>query len=231
MPAAPIAVLFALPDESGPFRKVLPVESTEGRGVSLTIRGAIESVPVVVAHTGVGAAAAARRSAAIVASEAPRLIVSAGFAGGLQPSAPAGAVIFDARGSAIAPPPGCVPGRIVSEGAVVESAAAKAELGGRTGAMAVDMETAAIGAAAEEAGIPAVALRVISDPADADLPVPMAVWFDLERQSPRPLPLVAWLLRHPRRMLPFARFVGGLGPARVALARALRELIRGQSNP
>jgi adenosylhomocysteine nucleosidase len=228
MPAdAPIVVLFALPDESGAFRRVLQVESVSGRGVEMMVRGRVGEAPVVVAHTGVGAAAAARRTAQIVAAERPRLIVSAGFAGGLQAAAPVGTVVFDARGSGVAGPGGCVVGKIVSEGAVIETALAKRELGERSGAVAVDMETAAMASAAQEAGVPVVALRVISDPVDADMPVPMGVWFDVERQRPRVGALLGWLARHPGSVWPFARFVWGLGPAKAALARGLGELVLG----
>jgi adenosylhomocysteine nucleosidase len=225
--AAPIVILFALPDESGALRGLVRVESIAGRGVELTVRGWVGEARVIVAHTGVGAAAAARRTAQIIAAERPRLIVSAGFAGGLHAAAKLGAVVFDARGSGMAAPAGSLAGGIVSEGAVVESAAAKAELGARSGALAVDMETAAIAGAAQESGVRVVALRVISDPVDADMPVPMRVWFDVERQRPRVMGLLAWLARHPGRVWPFARFVRGLGPAKIALARALGELVRG----
>jgi adenosylhomocysteine nucleosidase len=126
----------------------------------------------------------------------------------------------------VAGPAGAIAGVIVSEGAVVETASAKRELGTRTGALAVDMETAAMAGAAQEAGVPVVALRVISDPVDADMPVPMSVWFDVERQQPRVGALLAWLAKHPGRVWPFARFVMGLGPAKAALARRLGELVQ-----
>lgn len=224
--AAPIAVLFALPDESGAFRGMLRGQTVAGRGVEMMVRGMVGETPVLIAHTGVGAAAAARRTAQVIAAERPRLIVSAGFAGGLQGLANVGAVVFDARGSGMEAPAGCLTGAIVSVGAVVETAPGKADLGRRTGAVAVDMETAAIAGAAQESEVPVVALRVISDPVDADMPVPMKVWFDVERQRPRVLGLLAWLARHPSRIGPFARFVRGLGPAKVGLARALGELVR-----
>jgi adenosylhomocysteine nucleosidase len=53
---------------------------------------------------------------------------------------------------------------------VVSGAGARAELAGRTGAVAVDMESAAVAQAAAEAGIPCIAIRVVADGPDDSLP-------------------------------------------------------------
>ncbi len=224
---APVAILFALPEESREFCACVQVEKRSGSGVDLRVHGLLGAAPVVVAHTGVGAVRAAARARAIVREETPAALISAGFAGGLHPSAALGRVVVDAPGWAGQIPAACLAGRIVSAPRVVEGAAEKAALGHRTGALAVDMETAAIAAVAAEAGLPMAAVRTISDPVESDLPVPMAIWFDAERQRPRPFSLVWYLLRHPARIPPFARFVRGLAPARQALAQALSEFVQG----
>jgi adenosylhomocysteine nucleosidase len=222
-----VAVLFALPDESKDFRRALTADSATGSGVDLVVRGQLAGRPVLLVHTGVGAAAAAARAAQIIAEFQPAALISAGFAGGLHPSALIGSVVVDTFDHPCTLPAGCLPGRIVSAAAVVEAASAKAALGAETGALAVDMETAAIAAAAREAGLRMLAVRTISDPVDTDLPVPMDVWFDRTRNAPRPLALVLYLLRHPTRIPPFARFVIGLGPARASLSRILQAIIAG----
>lgn len=50
------------------------------------------------------------------------------------------------------------------------SVAAKAALHARTGCAAVDMESAAVAALADTAGVPFIALRVVVDPADFQIP-------------------------------------------------------------
>ena len=94
----------------------------------------------------------------------------------------------------------------------------KAALSSSSGALAVDMETAAVAEACHAAGVPMLAVRAISDTAATSLPVPFDDWFDLHQQRPRHWGLIKYLLRHPACIPPFAKFVRGLGPARRALA-------------
>ena len=61
-------------------------------------------------------------------------------------------------------------GALVSADKTLATVSAKRELYEQTGAAAVDMETAGILDAAESNGLPAIALRVITDPADQALP-------------------------------------------------------------
>ncbi len=61
-------------------------------------------------------------------------------------------------------------GTLVSADKTLATVSAKQELYEQTGAAAVDMETAGILDAAECSGLPAIALRVITDPADQAIP-------------------------------------------------------------
>jgi len=61
-------------------------------------------------------------------------------------------------------------GRIAGSPHLVESATDKASLHSATGAVAVDMESAAIAAAASAAGAPFLAVRAIADPASLSQP-------------------------------------------------------------
>lgn len=203
-----IAVTFAVPDESRDFRRRLEASSFAGK--------------VAVAHSGAGPAAAGRHAGRVLEGR-PEMLIAAGFAGGLDRALRTADVMVAtnfsdptliAHARAIG---GARFGALTSVDLPAESLDAKAALA-RDGAIAVDMETAAVSAACARAGIPLLAVRVISDPACEPLPVPFAEWFDLERQRPRPLRLVAWLARHPKQIAPFARFVRGLAPARRALA-------------
>ena len=219
MSQPPIFVTFALPEESQDFRKAI------GRGPQVSIR---------VEHFGVGPATAAKRVNSLLAGPKPRLLVCAGFAGGLDPKLRSGdlvvaenlssAEVLDRVRMVVPTATPFVFGSILSRALPVESVADKAALFRETGALAVDMESEAVAAACRTAGVPLLVVRTISDPADAALPVPFADWFNLEGQRPRIPGLLKYLATHPGHIFPFAKFVRGLAPARQALTRFLLEL-------
>jgi adenosylhomocysteine nucleosidase len=219
MSQPPIFVTFALPEESRDFRKAI------GDGTHEDIR---------VEHFGVGPAMAAERVNRLLAGQKPRLLICAGFAGGLAPQLRIGDLVVAenlstpevlAQVRAVAPTTTpCVFGSIISRTLPVEFIADKAALHRETGAFAVDMESEAVAAACRAAGVPLLVVRTISDPADAALPVPFADWFDIGSQRPRVAGLLKYLATRPGKILPFARFVRGLAPARQALTRFLLEL-------
>src|SRR5206468_124184 len=132
-----------------------------------------------------------------LAMHRPDQLISAGFAGALDPALRVGDVLAATNFSDFdllarvknAEPAGerFFFGPLVTVDAVVETVEAKKELAQRCGAVAVDMETSAIHAVCAEAGVPMLSLRVISDTARESLPVPYAVWFNARRQRPRPL--------------------------------------------
>ncbi len=212
-----IAVTFALPQESQDFRHP-PGEE------------------VLIVHTGVGPASAAASLAALLAAQRPRLLISTGFAGGLDPRLATGDLLIATNFSTpalvaksralLAGDPHAFFGALTSQPQVAASVAEKSALAATTGALGVDMETASIAAACTRAGVPLLAVRAISDSAREPLPVPFAEWFDLAAQRPRPLALVRWLARHPAQIIPFARFVRGLTPARRAFTRFVSAIIR-----
>ena len=214
-----IVIAFALRQESQDFRRALAAAG-----------GRLGGEEIRVVHLGVGpqAAAAAVR---LLAGGWPRFLVCAGFAGGLDPRLAAGDLVVAENFSApefIArawETPHCFVGTLVSRDAPVESIAEKTALARETGALAVDMETASVAAACRAAGVPLLALRVISDPASVPLPVPFAEWFDVRRQCPRRWALLKYLLRHPSHIGPFTDFIRGLKPARRRLTEFLLRFV------
>jgi nucleoside phosphorylase len=148
---------------------------------------------------GIGAVAA-RRAAASLIAERVGALVSWGFAAGLDPALAPGTLVI---GQQIEPPlppvPGApdavvwamnlaarlrtrvplVAGTIACPGHVVRSADEKRALGA-SGAVAADMETAAIASAAAAAGIPWLALRVLVDTVDVIVPESVAVAIDAD---------------------------------------------------
>lgn len=207
-------VCFAVPDESRLFRDP-----------SSTIY-----------HTGVGDTPEQRGRLArhLAAAGTPRLVISAGYAGGLSPALAVGDLVLGANHSSpalLARAQDALAGETVHTGtlltvpAAVELARDKGALYRGTGALAVDMETAWIAGACAAARLPLLSLRVVSDAAGDDFPVPGRVLYDAVRQRPRYLALPAWLALHPGQIRPFVRFVRGLGPARERLTRALRRVL------
>jgi len=219
-----VAVTFALPEESRDFRQALQ----PGRDDHIRVE-----------HFGVGPAMAAERIGCVLAKEKPRLVICAGFAGGLDPRLAIGSLVVaenlttpeilarvraDARDQ-----PHCSFGSIISHATPVESVADKAVLFHETGALAVDMESETVAAACRAAAVPLLVVRTISDPAGAPLPVPFADWFDLRSQQPRIFGLLKYLALHPSRIGPFTHFVRGLAPARRALTDFLVTYLQHES--
>jgi adenosylhomocysteine nucleosidase len=217
-------VTFALPQESGEFRQALA-----GAG------GQMGGEEVRVVHLGVGLVAAGESMRRLLGEETPRMLICAGFAGGLDMRVRIGDLIvadnfstpeMRARAQALTgEKPHRFFGQLVTCEAPVETAAAKATLALDTGALAVDMETAAVAEACHTAGVPLLAVRAISDVATTPLPVPFAQWFDLRRQRPRRWTLLKYLVLHPERVSPFAQFLRGLAPARRSLADFLTRFL------
>jgi hypothetical protein len=148
-----------------------------------------------VAQSGPGAARAgdaARRAAGSGAG----LLVSWGLAGGLGAAVAPGTVVLPRRvltqgaeplpvdavwHARLAALRGCVSldcGDLLTVPAALESPAAKRAAASATGAVAVDMESASIGAAAAGARVPFVAVRVIIDGCDDSLPAGAESWID-----------------------------------------------------
>lgn len=230
-----IAVTFALPQESQDFRRALQAVETVSSGTGCLLRGRLGGVEVLVGHIGVGPEAAARNTAALLAFGRPRFLISTGFAGGLDPrlrtadllvaenfSAPE--LVAQSR-SLLAGNAQAFFGAMTSQPQTAETVAAKEALARETGALGVDMETASVAAACQEAGVPLLAVRAISDSARHPLPVPFAEWFDLAGQRPRPLALMKYLAFHPAQIAPFTGFVRGLTPARQALTQFVTAFI------
>jgi adenosylhomocysteine nucleosidase len=215
----PVLVTFARIEESRAFRRRLAAKHAMRIGGVDAIAGTVGRIEVVVAHTGLGPAAAPKVIASMLGARSWWLVISAGFAGGLDPRLRTGDVVIEEH-------PHAGSQRIVSRDAPVETVAEKAALFSETNAQAVDMETAAIAAACLEAALPLIAVRAISDPADTPLPVPFAAWFDAAHQRARPLALLGHLLANPRRIVPFARFVRALPRVSAALALAVEGAIR-----
>ena len=113
-----------------------------------------------------------------------RLVVSTGFAGGTRPGFHVGDLVMASEvidaGTGERRRPEAVyyglngmasMGTFVTVNRVLTDPETKAEAGTKYGAIAVDMETSAVAEAAEQAGVPWVAVRTILDPMETALAV------------------------------------------------------------
>lgn len=144
-------VCFAVPQEAKPFAAMMCDRSD-----------------VAVMLTGMGVQNAERAVRAVLARcRTVTRVFSCGFAGGLNPDLNVGDVVT----STTCPLPRVKQVTFACTSRVAVTVAEKAALRARTGADAVEMESAAIERVCREAGVPCVTLRAISDSAHDDLPL------------------------------------------------------------
>ena len=180
-------------------------------------------------------------------AEGCRALMSWGVAGGLDPALVPGELVFpavvvaedggswplsrDLRAAVTAGVPS--PRRGEGQGGgptllglerMVFSAAEKAALFERSGAVAIDMESHRVALVAAAAGLPFLALRAIGDPAGRALPALVARALG-EDGRPRIGPVVAGLLRRPGDLAALLRVKRDTAAALAALAAVAETLI------
>jgi len=103
---------------------------------------------------------------------------------------------------------------LVESNALVAGRADKQDLASTSGAIAVDMESAAIGRVASQAGIPFMVIRAVADAADEGLPPPIAKTTDRRGQLQM------------RRLLPSLALRPDLWPQLIRLGRHFHAATR-----
>jgi adenosylhomocysteine nucleosidase len=181
-----VAVVFALGIEAGGTEDLL--EGAVGiRGYGFAVRqGGLNGRHVVVVRSGAGHQAARHATEAILDGHRPQWIISAGFAGGLRPEVARHDLVMadcliDAAGhrlvvdlkvdpQSLAQTPGVHVGPLVTVDRVVRLPEEKRALGDRHEALAVDMESYAVAEVCREHEVRFLAIRIISDAVDDELP-------------------------------------------------------------
>jgi len=123
--------------------------------------------------TGMGQKNAAEQLRKELEKSAPRLVLTCGFAGGLNPNLKISDVVFDADSGLVEKLTALEAKRVRFHCAerVAVTVAEKATLWKSTGADAVEMESSIIRKICRERNIPSTTVRVISDTAEEDLPL------------------------------------------------------------
>lgn len=150
-------VCFAVKEEAAPFRQL-----------------AADKPDVSILVTGMGRSNAEKSIGEYCAANTPKLVLTCGFAGGLNPALPLGAVLFETADQnlrATLSVTGAKPAKFFFGTRIAATAAEKKKLHEETGADAIEMESEGIRAVCLERGIPCAIVRVISDIAAEDLPL------------------------------------------------------------
>jgi len=181
-----VAVIFAMGIESGGLEDLLE-DTVTTRGEGIVIRqGTLEEKSVAVVISGVGRKAAARATEAVISGHEPKLIISAGLAGGLvdalkRPDILIADSVADPRGNRLtihvpkslgeaARQPGVNLGRLLTADGLVRTSAEKKAAGREHESMAVDMETFAVAEVCAKRSVQFSSIRTISDTVDETLP-------------------------------------------------------------
>jgi adenosylhomocysteine nucleosidase len=209
-----IAIAFALEFESACFR----ARHDPRLRVGVWLLGAM------------GAGAATNLTRKLDAS-VPALLISAGFAGGLQPGLKAGDLVLGQNHS----DPHVVSklsldnrwriGGVSTAQAILERAEDKRHLGLETGCLAGDLETALLAKICAERRLPMLSVRCISDTVEDDLPVPADVLLNPQTGRPDPLMLFRYLVSHPSCVHGFNKLLKNSRMAQVHLAKGLEEIL------
>lgn len=243
-------IVFAMPVEADAFA-ALATETMDFTASGLTFcEGVVAGRRVAWCVGGAGGEAAGRATRLLIDGHRPRLIVSPGFAGGLDPTLPRGTIVsphravtraggppidLAAAGQGTTPP--AAPGGtsrddllIVSVDTVVTTAAAKRDLAAATGAHLVDMETYAVATAARAAGLRCASIRIVSDDASQDLPREVAALVQPQSGMRRLGAALAGIGRRPRAALDMWQLWERAVVDGRTLAHAIRSTIEGFSD-
>jgi len=231
-PSRRVAILAPMHPELAPLVRPLSLRRPSAGAGGLR-RGALGATEVVAAVTGIGPRAAHAAAARLLEAVACDRVVVVGVAGGIGPSLAVGDLVVPERvldlatGSELSPTPlGPRPprGTLATSDRLLEDPREAARLAAR-GVVAVDMETAAIGAVCDARRCPWSVFRAISDRAD-DGSTDRAILELAGADGAPDLGAVARLLwAQPRRLPQLLRLARGLRAAtRAAAAAALAAL-------
>ena len=179
-----VLVCFALKEEAAPFRKMAAGTVAAAQAASILITGIGRRNAEKSVREFLNSCRSRGNETQVkniletphVVSYDPNLVLTCGFAGGLNLDLKPGDVVFElstlnSQLSTCLLAAGAKPAKFFCADRIATTVAEKKKLRAETGADAVEMESGAIQAVCRERGIPCATVRVISDTANEDLPL------------------------------------------------------------
>jgi adenosylhomocysteine nucleosidase len=181
--------------------------------------------------TGIGRKNASQSIRRAIAMVKPERVITAGFAGGLNPSIKFGAVLFEQDFDAGFGPQledlGAIAAKFHCHRRVAITAQEKAELWKSTGADAVEMESSVIRTICLQSHIPSATVRVVSDDATQDLPLDFNALMTSEDRI-NYWKLLRAVVSRPSRIGKLVEFQRQTSAAARKLGAVLEELLRAE---
>jgi len=178
--------IFALGIESGGLVDLLKEAEKSRQKHGTEHAGKLAGREVVIVNSGVGQKAAARATAEAIKFYQPRWVISAGFAGGLTEELRRGHIVMAeevvnlvgqslAVGMSLDPQSlanikGLHVGRLLSVDSILREPQERRRLAEQHPAIACDMESFAVAETCRQQGVLCLAIRIISDAVDDELP-------------------------------------------------------------
>ncbi|MGZ4961018.1 MAG: phosphorylase family protein [Limisphaerales bacterium] len=181
--------------------------------------------------TGMGRTNAARSIREAIAKVKPERVITAGFAGGLNPKLKVGDILydqdFDAGLANQLEDLGAISAKFHCHRRVAITTEEKFALWQETSADAVEMESSVIRTICKEFRIPSATVRVISDDAHQDLPLDFNALMTSEDRIDYPK-LIWTVLSRPSRIPKLMEFQRQTIAASQKLGSVLQDLLRGE---
>jgi len=178
--------------------------------------------------TGIGAQRASQAVTGYLVAHQPQLVLTCGFAGGLNPKHQLGQVLYDDTDGGPfqnrIKVTGALSAKFVHSDRVVVTAGEKAERHRTSGADAVEMESSAIASVCRERGIPVMVVRVISDTASEDLPMDFNRYSTPDGGLSMPK-LLLGIAKSPSTVPQLIQFQGRLKQAARSLGKTLERFL------
>lgn len=245
-----IGLVVAMAEEVRPIVRRLGAHRKESSGRFHSYHCRLDGRQVTLIKSGMGTEQATAATEQLIAAAQPRIIISAGFGGGVCSGLTTGDVVVAGRSlllrngtiadagplenarflHALAEswpnaPFRIADGTIVTSSSIVQKGAARQLLANEVLNPVLDMETSAVAETAARSGIPLIAVRAISDPAEEEL------LFSLEEITDRQLNIrigkvLVAMAKNPRIVPQLIRLAKNAKLAGTNLALVLDKLVR-----
>ncbi len=212
-------ILFPTKFEAEPFIQSLDNAVKYDMGEGETWVGESGRTTVHVVIIGMGLPHCVNRAKPPLELVKGKRVFLAGFAGALDPALQRGEIVTETGEGALGD------GKIYTADKVINTPEAKAQLFAQTGKPVVDMESAHVAKAAEEAGKTLTIIRGISDTAAEPLPDFLSKGYDQAKGKETPLRMAGHMATHPGDIGKMKALLASWEPVRKAIAEAVTAAV------